>query len=203
MGLKQRKRIANQEFAEGKETFMNRLDKNGGGIVQNAIGFVGSTMNSFGPVKSSSDLMQEAGTSIGNGSGFQYQRQNSINVGEQMSELSRQNTANALDNAGKGAALGASVGSLFPGLGTVIGGVAGGLIGGITSLFGGSSRKAKLRARIRAAQTQVENNNSYNLASAHTDYLQSQYNLDHENTQDDQLFAAKNGKDLVQPIINR
>jgi len=57
-----------------------------------------------------------------------------------MDELSKQNTANALDNMGKGAALGASVGSLFPGLGTVIGGVAGGLIGGITSLFGGASR---------------------------------------------------------------
>ena len=25
----------------------------------------------------------------------------------------------------------------------------------------------------------------------------------HENTQDDQLFAAKNGKDLVQPIRNK
>jgi phage tail tape-measure protein len=120
-----------------------------------------------------------------------------------MDELSKQNTANALDNMGKGAALGASVGSLFPGLGTVIGGVAGGLIGGITSLFGGSSRKAKLRARIRAAQAQVENNNSYSLASAHSDYLQNQYNLEHENTQDDQLFAAKHGKDLVQPIRNK
>lgn len=202
MGLKQRKKIHNS-YAEGKETFMDRLDRNGGGIVQNAIGFAGSTINSFGPVKSSSDLMQEAGTSVGSGTGFQFQRQNNINVGQQMSELSKQNTANALDNAGKGAALGASVGSLFPGLGTVIGGVAGGLIGGAISIFGGNSRKAKLRARIRTAQTQVENNNSYNLASAQSDYLQNQYNLDHENTQDDQLFAAKYGKDLVQPIRNK
>ena len=198
MGLKQRKKVNNQ-YKIGKEV----LEKNGGAIVQNAIGFVGSTMNSFGPVKSSSDLIQEAGTSIGSGSGFQYQRQNSINASAQMDELSKQNTANALDNMGKGAALGASVGSLFPGLGTVIGGVAGGLIGGITSLFGGASRQRKLRARIRAAQTQVENNNSYSLASAHSDYLQNQYNLEHENTQDDQLFAAKHGKDLVQPIRNK
>ena len=202
MGLKQRKKVHNQ-YAEGKETFMNRLEKNGGGIAQNAIGFAGSTINSFGPVKSQSDLMQESGQSVGLGSGFQYQRQNSINAGEQMSELSRQNTANTLDNMGKGAALGASVGSLFPGLGTVIGGVAGGLIGGVVGLFGGASRQRKLRARIRAAQTQVENNNSYNLASAQSDYLQNQYNLDHENTQDDQLFAAKHGKDLVQPIRNK
>jgi hypothetical protein len=40
---------------------MDRLNKNGGGIVQNAIGFTGSAINSFGPVKSESDLMQESG----------------------------------------------------------------------------------------------------------------------------------------------
>ena len=49
---------------------MNRLEKNGGGIAQNAIGFAGSTINSFGPVKSESDLMQESGQSVGLGSGF-------------------------------------------------------------------------------------------------------------------------------------
>lgn len=215
MGLKQRMKINNAsktvpKYALGKEWswngddkvdgFKQRLTKNVGGIATSAIDFTGGIMNSFGPVKSEQQLMGEAGTTTGYGSGFNYQRQNNINQSQQLSDLSKENTANTLQTAGKGAALGATVGSIFPGLGTVIGGVAGGLIGGVIGLFGGASRRRKLVQRMQAAQRQVESNNNFGLSSAQTDYLANQYNLEHENTQDDKLFMAKHGKDLMQPI---
>lgn len=48
--------------------------------------------------------------------------------------------------------------------------------------------------RIKNAQIQATRNNNFNLASAQTDYLTNQYNVEHDNTQDDMLYAAKNGK---------
>ena len=42
------------------------------GMVTNGINFAGATVNSFGPVKSSENILTESGTSVGQGSGFSY-----------------------------------------------------------------------------------------------------------------------------------
>ena len=211
MGLKQRKRKAN-EYALGKEWtwngdssnnvsgFKQRITSNGGGIATGAVNFIGSTMDAFGPVKDSSNIVQESGYNVSHGTEFDYQRYNNVDQQRHLAELSSQNTTNTLKSAGAGAALGASVGSLFPGLGTVIGGVVGGLAGGIIGIAGGNSRRRKLMDRIRTAQNKINVANADNYSVAATDYLQNKYNLEHENTQDDQIFSAKHGKDLKQPI---
>lgn len=155
------------------------------GILPAAVGFAGQTMNAFGPVKSTGDILQESGTSVGQGSGFSFQKQNSVDAGAQMDELSKQNTANTLQTAAAGAQLGSAFGPIGAGIGAVV--------GGVTGFIGGLSRKSKMAERIRNAQIQAQRNNDFNLASAQTDYLTNQYNLDHDNTQNGLLYHAKDG----------
>lgn len=168
---------------------------NGTNIAGAAIGHVGDIMNSFGPTKSAQDLQNEAGTSSAQGYGFSYIRQNDIDTQKQMDELSRQNSANTLKTASSGAALGASIGSIFPGAGTVIGGVIGGIGGLVTGLFGSSRRKRKMQEAIRKAKQDAIRRNDFNLSSAQSDYMAQNYYNEHGDTSDDQLYAAKHGKD--------
>lgn len=188
MDLRQRKQIVNgklPEYAEGKllhGASQSSID----GMVAGGVNLLGSAINSFDGVKSSGDIVQESGTSIGQGSGFTYQKQNAVDTGAQMSELSRQNTTNTLQTA----AAGASLGSAFGPIGAGIGGVVGGAVGVIGGLF----RKSKMADRIREAQLQTIRNNNFSLASAQTDYLTNQYNLEHDNTQDGLIYHAKDGK---------
>ena len=190
MDLRERKQIINgateslPEYSEGK--WLHGIAKRDiPGMVTTGINFAGSVANSFGPVKSAGDILQESGTSVGQGSGFSYQKQNAVDVGAQMDELSKQNTANTLNTA----ASGASLGSAFGPIGAGIGGVVGGAVGFIGGLF----RKNKMAERIRQAQIQAVRNNDFNLASAQTDYLTNQYNVEHDNTQDDLIYSAKDG----------
>lgn len=166
----------------------------GGNIASNAIAFIGSGINAFGPVKNQNDLMQNAGNGYVDSGEFTWTKQNNINQQKEMSELSKQNTSNTLKTAGTGAALGASVGSIFPGVGTVIGGAVGGVVGAIGGLFGGSSRKRKQKRRMELAQRQINRDNNMAMSSAQSDYLDQTYDANHENTQDDVLYANK-GKD--------
>lgn len=168
----------------------------GGNIVSSAIGFAGATANAFGPVKGTSELMSDAGTSYAAGNGFGYQQQNNIDANKQLDELSKENTNNTFQTMGSGAALGAAVGSIVPGLGTIAGGLVGGAAGLITGIFGGESRRKRLERKIFAANQQVQATNLFNRSSAHSDYLASTYNQKHANTQDDLLYGAKKGKDM-------
>ena len=120
----------------------------GGDIASNAIAFIGSGINAFGPVKNENELMSDSGKMQSYGAGFGYVSQNNIDRQAQLSELSKENTGNTLKTAGTGAALGASVGSIVPGIGTVIGGAAGGVVGALTGIFGGASRRRKLKRKI-------------------------------------------------------
>jgi len=67
MDLTNRKRIVNgalPEYKEGKLLHganQQSLD----GMVTTGINFTGQAINSFGPVKSSSDMLAESGTSVG------------------------------------------------------------------------------------------------------------------------------------------
>ena len=167
----------------------------GGNIAGAAIGHVGDMLNAFGPTKSAQDLQNEAGTSSAQGYGFGYIRQNDIDAQKQMAELSRENQANTLKTASSGAALGASIGSIFPGAGTLIGGVIGGIGGLIGGLFGSSRRKRKMQEAIRKAKQDAIRRNDFNLSSAQSDYMAQSYYNEHGDTSDDQLYAAKHGKD--------
>lgn len=173
-----------------------KLDWNkGGNIAGAAIGHVGDMMNAFGPTKSAQDLQNEAGTSSAQGYGFGYIRQNDIDAQKQMAELSRENQANTLKTASSGAALGATIGSIFPGAGTLIGGVIGGIGGLIGGLFGSSRRKRKMQEAIRKAKQDAIRRNDFNMSSAQSDYMAQSYYNEHGDTSDDQLYAAKHGKD--------
>ena len=188
MDLRERKQIVNGKLPEyaGGKLLHGASQSSIDGMVAGGVNLLGSAINSFGGVKSSGDIVQESGTSIGQGSGFTYQKQNAVDTGAQMSELSRQNTTNTLQTA----AAGASLGSAFGPIGAGIGGVVGGAVGVIGGLF----RKSKMADRIREAQLQTIRNNNFSLASAQTDYLTNQYNLEHDNTQDGLIYHAKDGK---------
>ena len=166
----------------------------GGSIVSDAIAFIGSGINAFGPVKNENELISDSGKMQSSGAGFGYVSQNNIDRQAQLSELSKENTGNTLKTAGTGAALGASVGSIFPGAGTVIGGAVGGVAGALTGIFGGASRKRKLKRKMFNAQQEVNRYNNFAQSSAQSDYLDQTYDANHENTQDDVLYANK-GKD--------
>lgn len=174
-----------------------------GSIGINALQFGGQVYNSFSGNKSVNDIVAESGYGVGSGSGFTYNKINTIDTGAQMSELSAQNTNNTLSAAGSGAALGGSIGMAFGPVGAGIGTAAGAVIGGITGLIGSSSRKRRLRRRIEEAQNRVRRINNYNLASAQSDYLQNQFELEYGNTQDGELYAADKGKDLIRPKRKR
>lgn len=201
MELKEYKRKMNMPKYTNGLTKFNANTADWGGAVTNGISAVGAGIAAYQDPKTVSDLQAEAGTSVGSGTGFQYSKLNNVDESAQMSELSAQNTNNTLAAAGSGAALGGSIGMAFGPVGAGIGAVAGGLIGGVVGLFGGSSRKRRLRRRIIEAQDRIRRTNNYNLASAQSDYLQNQYNLEYGDTQNQQLYSANKGKDLVRPKI--
>lgn len=184
----------NLRQAGGKGLNLKGLDK-AGNIAGSAISFAGDMLNSFGPVKSSTDLLNESGTSNTQGYGFSYIRQNDVDAQKQMDEISRQNQSNTLKTAGSGAALGASIGSIVPGVGTVLGGVIGGIGGLVGGLFGSSRRKRKMQEAIRRAKLDAISRNDFNMSSAQSDYMSQSYYNEHGDTSDDQLYAAKHGKD--------
>lgn len=187
MDLRDRKIINNAipKYEEGKLLHMPTGD-GWGQTATGAIGFAGATMGAFGPVKSTSDILGESGTSVGQGSGFTYQKQNPIDAGAQMDELGKENTANTLKTAATGASLGATFGPIGAGIGSIVGGAVG--------FIGGLGRKSKMAERIKQAQIQADLNNNYNMASGQSDYLATQYNINHNYSQSGQIYGAKDGK---------
>lgn len=170
-----------------------------GNIASSAVSFAGSAINAFGNNKSSTELIGEAGTtSINNGS-WTYSRQNDVNAQQQMSKLAKENTGNTLGAMGTGAALGGAIGSIFPGAGTVIGGAIGAVAGLVTGLIGSSARKRKLQKRLQEAQMTINRTNDFYQAQAQGNWLDQQYSLNHQNTQDDVLYSARHGKNIKRP----
>lgn len=164
------------------------------GVASSAISFGSSIADSFGGVKSSSDILNESGSSYSNGIGYGYQKVNDIDYDGQMSEINKENNANTLKATATGASLGASVGSLVGPIGSVIGGAIGAVGGFVTGLFGGSHRKRKMQRRLEEARVRGINMNGYNQSSAQSDYIANKYYNENGITQDDVLYA-KRGKD--------
>lgn len=189
------KRIENLPGYEG-----GKINWSGAGnIASTAVSFAGAAINAFGNNKSSSELIGESGTTSVNNGNWTYQRQNDVNAQKQMSQLAKENTGNTLGAMGTGAALGGAIGSIFPGAGTVIGGAIGAVAGLVTGLFGSSARKRKLQKRLQEAQMRINRTNDFYQAQAQGNWLDQQYSLNHQNTQDDVLYAARHGKNIKRP----
>ena len=159
-------------------------------ILTNALNFTGSVINANTLGRSSADILRDAGTRAVKNGDFYWQKQNEIDSDREMSDLHKQHVTNTISTMGAGAAFGASIGSIFPGAGTAIGAVGGAIIGGIAGLIGGGNTHAKLRKRIYNAQQQRINNNNYNFAAAQGDWLNQQYDLNHDYTQDGQIYVS-------------
>lgn len=152
---------------------------------------------------SSSEMMNQAGTTESSVNGIGYTRQNAADTKAAYNDVSKTGLNNTVSSTATGATTGAAIGSIIPGLGTVAGGIIGGIIGGIGSLFG--ARKARRRQnRIgRNAIIQTDVINSTNMASADTIGLENNYYANNYNTTGGVLYANR-GKDLkLRKRINR
>ena len=159
-------------------------------IAQNGINFLGSSMNANTLGRGTGEIIADAGKrNVYNGE-FSWQKYNDINAGQEMSDLHKQHVSNTLNAMGSGAAFGASIGSVFPGAGTAIGAGIGAAVGGIVGLVGGGITHAQMRKRIYNAQQFNKNNNNYNFASAQGNWMRNQYNLNHNYTQNGQIFSV-------------
>lgn len=162
-------------------------------------------------VRDSRELQQVAGTYDVQGSGYSFQKQNSINEANEWSRMHDINAKTTVTNtaigigagAGAGLAIGASIGSGAGPIGAGIGAVVGALAGLTVGIVGGKHRRNKLRKAIVNAQNTINRNNNFYESSAQTNYLAQQYDADHTNTQNDTLYTAHHGKDLKQPIIKK
>ena len=159
---------------------------NTAGMVQSAISFGGDVLGAFNqPVKTSSELLTDAGTSQNQIGGVSYEQQNSINEDAAKSEL----------NAQANAATQKAVGS-----GAMAFGPIGGLLGGIFGSAAKRRARARLRRRIFNGQQQAQRTNIFNRAGAQSNVLQQEYAQDYGDTQDDVLYA-NSGKDVL-PMFN-
>ena len=152
---------------------------------------------------SSSEMMNQAGTTESSVNGIGYTRQNVADTKAAYNDVSKTGLNNTISSTATGATTGAAIGSIIPGLGTVAGGIIGGVIGGIGSLFG--ARKARRRQnRIgKNAIIQTDVINSANMASADTIGLENNYYANNYNTTGGVLYANR-GKDLkLRKRINR
>lgn len=152
---------------------------------------------------SSSEMMNQAGTTESSVNGIGYTRQNVADTKAAYNDVSKTGLNNTVSSTATGATTGAAIGSIIPGLGTVAGGIIGGIIGGIGSLFG--ARKARRRQnRIgKNAIIQTDVINSANMASADTIGLENNYYANNYDTTGGVLYANR-GKDLkLRKRINR
>lgn len=165
-----------------------------GQIGQSAVQFAGSVANSFGPVKTEKDLEADTGYTTTNGAGYQWNRQNQIDRVAEMRKLNQDNTSRTFATTAAGVGLGAGVGAAIGGSAGPIGAAAGAIIGLTIGLIGGANRKAKMRRRIYNAQQNIIRKNSWENASAQTDYLMNDWNNKYGYSYDDNLYGAKEGK---------
>ena len=136
--------------------------------------------------KSTDQILAESGQSQGSIMGQSYTIQN-VDEDAQMDQLKQESITNTLGAMGTGATIGAAFGPVGAGVGAAVGAIGG--------LFGGGAAKRRMKRRIREAQQKAFRMNVFNRASAMSDALDQQYNLDYSNTQDDILYANR-GKDL-------
>lgn len=172
------------------------------GIAGDALGAYSAISNAFNaPIKSGSEMNTEAGTADMSAGGATVKLQNQVDEAAQMAQLKKENQSNSLAAASSGAKLGGSVGSLLGPVGGVVGSVVGGIGGFIGGLFGGSSRKRRMRERLARMRSTTNLDNDIRVVQGVSDRMTSEYAEDHENTQDDILYA-NNGKSAMRQYNN-
>lgn len=152
---------------------------------------------------SSSEMMNQAGTTESSVNGIGYTRQNVVDTKAAYNDVSKTGLNNTVSSTATGATTGAAIGSIIPGLGTVAGGIIGGVIGGIGSLFGARRARRRQNRIGKNAIIQTDVINSANMASADTIGLENNYYANNYNTTGGVLYANR-GKDLkLRKRINR
>lgn len=152
---------------------------------------------------SSSEMMNQAGTTESSVNGIGYTRQNVADTKAAYNDVSKTGLNNTVSSTATGATTGAAIGSIIPGLGTVAGGIIGGIIGGIGSLFGARRARRRQNRIGKNAIIQTDVINSANMASADTVGLENNYYANNYNTTGGVLYANR-GKDLkLRKRINR
>lgn len=152
---------------------------------------------------SSSEMMNQAGTTESSVNGIGYTRQNVADTKAAYDDVSKTGLNNTISSTATGATTGAAIGSIIPGLGTVAGGLIGGIIGGIGSLFGARRARRRQNRIGKNAIIQTDVINSANMASADTVGLENNYYANNYNTTGGVLYANR-GKDLkLRKRINR
>lgn len=152
---------------------------------------------------SSSEMMNQAGTTESSVNGIGYTRQNIADTKAAYDDVSKTGLNNTVSSTATGATTGAAIGSIIPGLGTVAGGLIGGIIGGIGSLFGARRARRRQNRIGKNAIIQTDVINSANMASADTIGLENNYYANNYNTTGGVLYANR-GKDLkLRKRINR
>lgn len=176
--------------AKAGSSFGGKVGSVANGVTTIAGNFMGQTKN----VKSADSLMSEAGTSNNSVLGVDFQQQNAIDDKAAMKEVNSSGFSSTLGSA----AAGATAGACFGPWGAAIGGV----VGLASGLFGWGSSKSKQRKAIYNAQQKVLRRNAFTRSSAETTGLQTQYNQEYGNTQDDVLYA-NHGKDYNFKYLKR
>jgi len=99
--------------------------------------------------------------------GVGYESPNTINVGDELDKVKKENTGNTLKAVGSGAALGTAI---LPGWGTAIGAIVGLGVG----LFGGASRKRRYREMLAKQNAKINALQDSSRFSAQTKAIQIQ-----------------------------
>lgn len=182
--------ISGMNVSKSGSSFGGKAGSVANGVTTIANNFIGQTKN----VKSTDSLMSEAGTSDNSVLGVSFQQQNAIDDKAAMNEVNSSGFSSTLGSA----AAGATAGACFGPWGAAIGGV----VGLASGLFGYGRSKSKQRKAIYNAQQKVLRRNAFTRSSAETTGLQTQYNQEYGNTQDDVLYA-NHGKDYNFKYLKR
>lgn len=141
-----------------------------GGVANLMQGYIGQQS----VVKSTEELMANAGTQNRSIGGIGYIRQNYANDSQVMSGINKSGLSSTLSGVANGAAAGASFGW--------IGAAAGAAIGGIAGLVGWGTSKNAQRKRLNNARQLTGRINTGNQAGAMTTALQQNYYSQNGNT---------------------
>ncbi len=158
-----------------------------GGIITSGVQFAGDTINAFSVNETGDDIAKRQGSSNLSIGGIGYESPNTINVGDEIDKIRKENTGNTLKTVGSGAALGTAI---LPGWGTAIGAVLGLGIG----LFGGEARKREYRRMMAKQNAKINALQDSARYSAQTKAIQLQNAREYGNSEAQYLYGAADGK---------
>lgn len=171
----------------------------------------GMTMyNAFNqPVKSTGNILTDAGQSQGSVEGVGYNRQNSIDAAAEISDAKAQANKEmqsaGLAAGGAGMATGLAVGATIGGTAGPIGAAAGAVIGTTIGLFAGGAAKrralARLNNKIAVANMKVGRINQFSKSTAQSTAFEQNYMKKYGDPQSGVLYNGNSGKD-VKPAFN-